>query len=140
MYSTSTSPDGPRKRCRVCGWLATVLPSFTGDATCPRCGSLLWFDAQAANRIRIIRRRLEDLGATISQSPDSDGWTTDLSGLGVTEKHISWLAILETIEELFVNDTPTTDAVVSAMRSLHTLETLELGNTRITDAACEALR
>jgi anti-sigma B factor antagonist len=43
---SSRTPEGYPNRCPVCGKSDLLNPSLfsTHDATCPHCGSLLWFD------------------------------------------------------------------------------------------------
>lgn len=45
MAIASRTPGGWQKHCPVCGYSIRIEPSIpSGDAPCPRCGSLLWFD------------------------------------------------------------------------------------------------
>jgi hypothetical protein len=45
MHASSRTPDGLPNRCPVCGQAVRVEPSIPpGDAPCPFCGHLLWFD------------------------------------------------------------------------------------------------
>lgn len=45
MEPSSRTPEGQPNRCPVCGKDARVEPSIPpGDAPCPHCGHLLWFD------------------------------------------------------------------------------------------------
>jgi acyl carrier protein len=54
MTSTisSRTPEGVPNHCPVCGTSICIEPSQpTGDATCPNCGTLLWFfDTSAGMR------------------------------------------------------------------------------------------
>ena len=44
MRISSRTPEGQPNGCPVCGARVCVEPSrIFGDATCPKCGSLLWF-------------------------------------------------------------------------------------------------
>lgn len=44
MTISSRTPEGPPGSCPLCTASVVVEPSvFFGDATCPRCGQLLWF-------------------------------------------------------------------------------------------------
>ncbi len=44
MTISSRTPEGQPNRCPVCDANVCIDPSpLFGDATCPRCGSLLWF-------------------------------------------------------------------------------------------------
>src|SRR4051812_17073895 len=43
-HISSRTPEGPLNFCVVCDTHCRIEPSHTtNDATCPRCGSLLWF-------------------------------------------------------------------------------------------------
>lgn len=47
MTPASRTPEGWPNRCPICGEAVTVDPSMpTGDAPCPACGCLLWFDSR----------------------------------------------------------------------------------------------
>ena len=49
MEPSSRTPDGQPNRCPVCSNEVQLDPSQpAGDATCPFCGSLIWFDLGAA--------------------------------------------------------------------------------------------
>jgi acyl carrier protein len=44
MTISSRTPEGVPGQCPICEKLICVEPSLTtGDAPCPRCGTLLWF-------------------------------------------------------------------------------------------------
>ena len=44
MIISSRTPEGEPNHCPICGKDVCIDPSpFFGDATCPNCGSLLWF-------------------------------------------------------------------------------------------------
>lgn len=44
MQISSRTPEGQPASCPVCGSEVCVEPSiFFGDATCPKCGTLIWF-------------------------------------------------------------------------------------------------
>lgn len=45
MTPALRTPEGSPSRCPVCGEEMVIEPSLPpGDAPCPRCGCLLWFD------------------------------------------------------------------------------------------------
>ena len=45
MEPSTRTPEGEPNRCPVCGKSLQIEPSRPpGDAPCPHCGSLLWFD------------------------------------------------------------------------------------------------
>jgi hypothetical protein len=47
MRVSSRTPEGKGGFCNVCGKPFVLEPSLAGDAACPRCGSLVWFDLPA---------------------------------------------------------------------------------------------
>jgi acyl carrier protein len=51
MTISSRTPEGLPHRCPVCDEVAAVEPSYPGgDATCPRCGQLLWWFRDSFSR------------------------------------------------------------------------------------------
>jgi acyl carrier protein len=70
MTVSSRTPEGMPHQCPVCGKVAALEVSETGDSVCPSCGHLLWwFRDRVASRLRIdprlirVEMRLDDLGA-----------------------------------------------------------------------------
>lgn len=73
----SCTPEGQPRKCPVCGKVTTVDPClFDGDATCGRCGSLLWPTADCpGNYIRsleqihanVLRKISEVTGRAVSE-------------------------------------------------------------------------
>ncbi len=52
MKPSSRTPEGEPNRCPVCGgWMRLEPSQPTGDAPCPHCGCLIWFEQAAAERI-----------------------------------------------------------------------------------------
>lgn len=70
MPIASRTPEGWPNRCPVCGAEWQIEPSQpTGDAPCPSCGVLVWFDAEdrereltkyIAQKLGVPRERLLD--------------------------------------------------------------------------------
>ncbi len=63
MIISSRTPEGRPKRCPVCGSEVVIEPSDPpGDAACPTCGHLIWFD-QGERRdeqvIHLTERRIQ---------------------------------------------------------------------------------
>ncbi|VTS06807.1 phosphopantetheine-binding protein [Tuwongella immobilis] len=69
MTISSRTPEGIPNRCPVCGHDFRIEPARPfGDATCPACGSLLWFiangeqlryvDPEAAGLVESVAARL----------------------------------------------------------------------------------
>ncbi|MBL8820606.1 MAG: hypothetical protein JNL58_31580 [Planctomyces sp.] len=67
MLPSSRTPDGNDGYCIICGQFVRIAPSVNaGDATCPTCGVLLWFDQTDESR-RLANSRKEIL-TTLSSS------------------------------------------------------------------------
>ncbi|MBL8818533.1 MAG: hypothetical protein JNL58_21070 [Planctomyces sp.] len=66
MQPSSRTPDGNDGYCIICGQFVRLAPSVTaGDATCPCCGVLLWFD-RAEESSTLMKKRREVLTALSS--------------------------------------------------------------------------
>ena len=51
MEPSSRTPEGWANRCPVCGKDVCIEPSTPpGDAPCPHCGHLLWFETDEQER------------------------------------------------------------------------------------------
>jgi hypothetical protein len=65
----SRTPDGGSNRCPLCAHEAIVEPyRLPGDAACPNCGQLLWFDLDGTVRDVAgvaARRRMLKAGAIV---------------------------------------------------------------------------
>src|SRR5688572_28909820 len=104
MRPSSRTPEGVPNRCPVCGRRARIEPSVPpGDAPCPHCGHLLWFDgptpgqeespAGAAPAGRPVERLRPD--------PDVTAWSANaiLCGalIGLTDRSpasgVAWAAM-----------------------------------------------
>jgi anti-anti-sigma factor len=69
---SSRTPEGVPNRCPVCGSDLKLEPSDpAGDAPCPHCGVLLWFDEAGPDDLVI------DLAAVTRLRPDSLEETLD---------------------------------------------------------------
>lgn len=80
MNVSSRTPEGVPNHCPLCRAEICIEPAEpTGDAPCPRCGSLLWFVAWDAQRFWYergalpaeLRGRLETLMAKWEPGADS---------------------------------------------------------------------
>ncbi len=85
MTISSRTPEGEPRTCPLCSAIVFVEPSvLIGDATCPRCGQLLWFiqtgetmqlfDSQRSQRMKdrlveIIANQLGVDRAKIANNP-----------------------------------------------------------------------
>jgi hypothetical protein len=82
MIPSSRTPEGQPCRCPVCHREVRIEPSFpTGDAPCPHCGHLLWFEVPAPeNDADQLGREIDQLDRLIETSApegvgSAAGWT-----------------------------------------------------------------
>jgi acyl carrier protein len=88
---SSRTPEGQPNHCPVCDADVCIDPSpLFGDATCPRCGSLLWFlnvesharvfDRYRSNTIRdrVIQIIAEQLGVDAAKINERTSLVNDL--------------------------------------------------------------
>jgi len=60
MKPSSRTPEGQPKHCPVCGKDLKIEPSHPpGDAPCPHCGHLLWFQYMEDSRSPAKRERVQ---------------------------------------------------------------------------------
>lgn len=91
MTISSRTPEDQPNHCPVCGGDVWIDPSpLFGDATCPRCGSLLWFlnvpgrchvfeQARPSNiRDRVISILAEQLGVDPEKITENSSLIEDL--------------------------------------------------------------
>jgi acyl carrier protein len=91
MTISSRTPEGQPNHCPVCDADVCIEPSpLFGDATCPRCGSLLWFlnvQSQSylieCSRSRDIRDRViailaDQLGVDPEKITENTSFVNDL--------------------------------------------------------------
>ncbi len=56
MIISSRTPEGRPNRCPVCGSEVVIEPPDPpGDAACPTCGHLIWFDQQKRGDEQVIQ-------------------------------------------------------------------------------------
>jgi predicted RNA-binding Zn-ribbon protein involved in translation (DUF1610 family) len=95
MTVSTRTPEGWSGRCTTCGNKLRVEPSATGhDATCPRCGALVWLHpphrlghAWVAGRLAVQPVRAVGVRgvAGVSPSPDFPACATHAYMLVVEE-------------------------------------------------------
>ena len=72
MEPASRTPDGESNTCFVCGASVVVAPSHPpGDAPCPNCGTLLWFNELTPAAVEQLEKRgahidTDDSGKVVS--------------------------------------------------------------------------
>ncbi len=113
MTISSRTPEGQPNHCPVCSAHVCIDPSpLFGDATCPRCGSLLWFlnvesrcqvferSQSRSLRDRVIAIVAEQLGVTPDKVTEQTVLINDLGGDSLDTVEL----ILELEEELGRNE------------------------------------
>jgi acyl carrier protein len=59
---SSRTPEGEPNHCPVCGQKVQLEPSYpTGDAPCPNCGTLLWFNRTSKGTWFVEGRKLQPI-------------------------------------------------------------------------------
>lgn len=90
MGPSSRTPEGVPNRCPVCGAEVCIEPSVPpGDAPCPCCGHLLWFDPRGAPRPSALAHPADQGRAVVPEGagpvppvrPWSDAAVWSLNGL-----------------------------------------------------------
>lgn len=111
---TTSTTDGEPTRCAVCGKVVRVAPSVPpGDATCPHCGALLWFDiSQDSDTLRA----LWDRGAEVEMDEQGEVVLLRLFGPAYTDAAILYLAMLRDLATLDLRETQLTPEGVGRLR------------------------
>ena len=117
MTISSRTPEGQPNHCPVCDADVCIDPSpLFGDATYPRCGSLLWFlNVQPHQRVfersrssnirdRVIAIVAEQLGVDPEQITEHTSFTNDLGADPLDTVEL----IMELEEELDLQGPPLT--------------------------------
>jgi predicted RNA binding protein YcfA (HicA-like mRNA interferase family) len=91
MQISSRTPEGTPNRCPICGATPRIEPSKpAGDAPCPQCGALLWFNGATSSARRRAKAKWPFVLGTVAAAAASViaaffvGWNGML-GLGPTE-------------------------------------------------------
>ncbi len=91
MPIASRTPEGWPNRCPVCGASLHIDPSLPpGDAPCPQCGHLVWFDPED-----LRKRVLEKIAAILHTDPAMIDLDSPLEALATDS-----LDVVELIMEL----------------------------------------
>ena len=100
---SSRTPEGFGSRCPMCGAETPLEYSLSGDATCPKCGSLLWGTEAILAHLR--NRIAEQLGV----DPDKvTGETSFVNDLGADS--LDTVELVMELEEEFDIDIPDAEA------------------------------
>jgi predicted RNA-binding Zn-ribbon protein involved in translation (DUF1610 family) len=75
MSVASRTPEGLPNRCPLCGAEVIIPPSVpAGDAPCPKCGHLIWFDNRAARLFAATESRPTNVGAFLDRHRHDIDW------------------------------------------------------------------
>ena len=79
---SSRTPEGRDGRCPACRRAIRLDPSLPpGDATCPFCGALVWFEpVRIGARVRVVRGPFENFNGVVT-SFDSQTWVATVEVL-----------------------------------------------------------
>lgn len=113
MEIASRTPEGESGSCIVCGHSFYIDPATPcGDAPCPNCGTLLWFETPTDH----VHAQLADRGVFV---------TTDENGQVVALR--------------FCGDT-FTDRAISRIAQITGVHTIDIRDTRISPVGAQRLR
>ena len=80
MLPSSRTPEGEKNRCPLCGHAVCIEPSRPpGDAPCPHCGTLLWFDGQSFYESTDSQTLAAQDAAAGSATTSSAAWVAGLA-------------------------------------------------------------
>jgi len=129
MEPSTRTPEGEPSRCSVCGKPLRIEPSRPpGDAPCPHCGHLLWFDPKAPKHFELDQRNRLDKAFEPAEPRSSQALATDYL-----------LAIIEACDRHAVKAIPLLRvALKETLPALHLL--LQDKNRLVRDAAEEAIK
>ena len=113
---TTSTTDGTPSACDVCGKNVWIDPSdSSGDATCPHCGSLIWFEAPlVADTIK----QLSDRGAHAEMNAEGDVVSIRFSGSTYDDSTIPQLAGLGDLTSIDISCTAITASGAAQLRRL----------------------
>ena len=113
---TSSTTDGTPSSCDVCGKNVWITPSDPpGDATCPHCGSLVWFDTPLSSD---TIKQLADRGVHAEMNAEGDIVSLRFSGSSYDDSVITQLAKLHDLSSIDISDTSVTPAGAACLREL----------------------
>ena len=113
MPIASRTPEGWPSRCPVCGATIRIDPSLPpGDAPCPQCGQLVWFDPADYRRWA-----LEFIAARLGLDPGAIDLDSPLTELG--QDSLDVVELFMELEEEFEANIP--DAVAENIRTVREL-------------------
>lgn len=108
LQISSNTPEGQPSECPVCRKKVWIAPSqATRDATCPHCGSLLWFDA-SADDVEDPVRRLAELGVEVEVDGEGQVQAIRFSGPRYNDAAVDQLGKLIGMPKIDIRNTAIT--------------------------------
>ena len=118
MNVSSQTTEGLPSQCPLCGKKVWTSPSQPpGDATCPHCGSLLWFDECDSQIADPINQRVK-LGAEVETDGEGQVTYVRLFGPRYNDEMIDRLAGLSAVAVIDIRDTKITGSGARRLRDL----------------------
>lgn len=118
MNVSSNTTEGLPSECPVCGKKVWTTPSQgTGDATCPHCGNLLWFD-DVPQTIGDPLHRLAELGAEVEVDDEGEVQVVRFSGHQYNDSIIHHLSQLQTVPTIDLREAAITKMGLERLRTL----------------------
>lgn len=118
MTTSSRTPEGLPNECAVCGKRVWVVPSQPpGDATCPHCGSAVWFSA-VPETIPDVLHLLRSHGAIVETDAEEQVKSIRLVGSVYNDRSISQLKHLRGVKVIDIRKTSISEAGADHLRNL----------------------
>jgi hypothetical protein len=118
MEIASRTTEGLPNECAVCGKQVWIVPSIPpGDATCPHCGTAIWF-SDATGPVRDVLHQLQERGAIVETDDQDQIHSIRLIGGIYTDAAVELLGKLTGVRTLDVSHTGITTAGIARLQSL----------------------
>lgn len=118
MTISSRTPEGLPNECTVCGKLVWVVPSQPpGDATCPHCGSVVWYSA-ASQPVPDVLKQLQSRGAIVETDAEEQVRSLRLVGSIYNDRTIHRLQQLRGVSVIDIRETAISPAGALRLRRL----------------------
>lgn len=108
MEPASRTPEGQSGACPVCGHAFYTDPAYPmGDAPCPNCGTLLWFDDEVKD---IVIQQLAERGAFATKNDEGEIISIRFCGHFYDDFSVLRLAKITGVQTIDIRDTRITPA------------------------------
>lgn len=97
MQPSSRTPDGKDGFCKICGQRVRISPSLSaGDATCPSCGTLLWFDMAVSSSS--VPNLLKDISGSPGMAELVAARDTLMKAVSLCPSNETYRRLLDTVD------------------------------------------